>query len=338
MASFSDLPNELLLAIGAFLGYPPDILRLTRVNRRLHDLSKTMLYTSISLDSSNYRPSPRSLQQLGQAYPFWGIKYLSLTLAAKPELGLLVRSLNLRLPSNTRVDGFGLKNLLRYMPHLLELHVIVDTYVAGRHVFPTVSMSHSTTPPIPRLSLKYVLPSLKLFSFFSNIEGLLIEESLGYFSALEYLDIQFTYFQPFFDQQNPESICYALPTNLKELKVRCYPGYSLGDFLSEVSLDKLKKSYLRTTIMLLELLTHAPLYMHELRKLCFCFDKLWEDFPDSDPKHMYALLRSEMPRIAKITRLHGTELRLEVVRDATLRTPSGSMLQQHRGMVIDWDD
>ena len=332
MASLLDLPSELLISIGAFLGHPPDILRFTRVNRRLHQLSNLLLYKMIALNSSTYRPSLQGARERGQASPFHGIRYLSLTLAARPDLGPLVRCLNLRLPCNIMVDGFGLADLLPYMPCLAELYVAIDEW-KGRWLLPP---TYNISPRISATTLKHVDSSLRRCSLFSQGE-LYTFGSLDSFSALAFLDIQYTFFLRCFFGTGHESMVLCLPKNLQELKVRCYPDYSLGHLLRGLLFKQRGIPNRQITALLLDLLEQGPPSLHKLSKLCFCFDKTWEDFPNKDPMQLYARFKSVLPKIAEDARSHGTDLTFELVRGSTLRTPQGSMLQEHRGIPISWD-
>ena len=347
MATLLDLPNELLLRIGDWLGHPPHILQYSRVNQRLHKLSKTLLYIRVSLDYTKYtnpyedffkngqhirhhdqppytthirRSSPQVIHQNGQRCPYHGILGLSATLAANADLRPLVRYLNLRILSSASVTDLGLTNLVPHMPCLTELHLMVDGYPGGFHMMlPSTRSAGWSISCVLAAVLSCVSPTLKRFSFFSNDELRVSIGNWANYSALEFLDIQYQLLYGNFERENNQPLKPLFPTKLKELKIRCRPGHSLRDLLRDRSYTEVEaqKSFRAYDSALLQLLDDESPSLDVLRKICICFEDVGNYLRSMSLEEQKALLESYFEESYAAALRHGTDLSFEIVRPIT---------------------
>lgn len=134
MASFTNLPNELIVAIASRLRKPHEILQLILANRHLHQTCLCVLYKHIILDcGAAYRFSPKSVltnyqsRQIGQGYPHRAIARLS-SLLSQPGVchGSGVHILDLTLELNTRSSDFGLRALLPHFQNLRRFRLSIE--------------------------------------------------------------------------------------------------------------------------------------------------------------------------------------------------------------------
>lgn len=132
MAKFTDLSNELILAVRSHLRKPSDILRFALSDRRCYGLITPLLYRTITLHHKDYRSiddrySDRKIQR----------KLLEIE---KSRQGRFVRNLEIVAALGYDV-GFGFRqlSLFRLLPHLTNLtslHMSILQEVSSGKVFP----------------------------------------------------------------------------------------------------------------------------------------------------------------------------------------------------------
>lgn len=132
MAKFTDLSNELILAVRSYLRKPADVLRLTLIDHRCYGMITPLLYQTITLHHEDYlsidpRYSDRKLQR----------KLLEIVTT---QQGPSVRNLGIFAALSYDV-GFGPQqlNLFRLLPHLTSLtslHLSILKQVSTWSVFP----------------------------------------------------------------------------------------------------------------------------------------------------------------------------------------------------------
>ena len=249
MPVLSDLPDELILAIGHAVAHPPDALSLTRVCRRLNRLSTPLLYTNLTFDYESYLASPHFTDEnrkFGVAQPYSAVTKLLQQFddeekGGVAQLSSTVRSLSLRVPCNTRLIHHGLSLLKDKMTGLIELRfealsrddvISEDSTPLLRGDYSSFQVHRMVDPSIFQDALRCTNHSLKKlviyadYSWNSEYE----DDSIGDFGkleALQQLDIQGNLFAGWvISQQRDPKQCMErvnhLPPNLRTLHLRCY--------------------------------------------------------------------------------------------------------------------
>jgi len=124
MVQFSDLSNELIIAISSHLHKPLDNLHLALVNRRTHKLILLLLYKHIIF---NFRESsPNDIEADRNWAIVDSIDSLAGCLeAARQRYRLAIRSLDILLQVHSYPMDFGLSNLLPQVYRLKHLHLVM---------------------------------------------------------------------------------------------------------------------------------------------------------------------------------------------------------------------
>ena len=346
--AFTDLPDEIILAIGTFIPHPPDVLNFTRACQRLHRLTIPLLYENITLDYELYSTSSHNTvdkRRIGIGQPQPAIRTLVARLeedarSDTPRLCPAIRSLKLRVPTNIAHLCLGLWCLLENMTSLEELrfeslerdYAIVDlppcTCVDPNGIkcadMPHVRSGIALAPDEVNVVLRPTRTSLKILTMFADKNGWQPRSgmSMGDFShmqTLEFLDIQGKVFLGNDELRDKRGefvteLNQRLPPKLKVLQLRCYSwDVAISNPDRERSMADQSLEETRKVVQLLKrYLEQAELHQQDLGKVA-----IWLPEPHRG-KEWIEEMRKVTPAVEDITQIalsHGVEIITRTVDD-----------------------
>ena len=228
MAKFTDLSNELVIAIASFIRKPADILQLCTADRRCHDLILPLLYKNIVFHQSDY-PTGRHHSLSSNVDSLCGLLDRQQNRGRSghsngPDFGARCRSLNITMHHSRRSPVHSVIELFTYLPFLRNLSLIIGRRQITH--WPAIQFHFGKLIQALHL-LGDTLESLTLYIAhpwdFCGKDGI---GSLHGFKAMKQLRIQSGLLVGWGigcpDKENPgPSLSRILPPNLEDLTIHC---------------------------------------------------------------------------------------------------------------------
>lgn len=230
MAKFTDVSNELVIAIASHIRKPADILNLCIAERRSHDIILPLLYEKITLHHPDYS-TPQSLKSsistLCQL--FKQQKQNNKTGNGQSvDFGAECRYLSINILNNMRRPSPNVHQLLGFLPFLRNLSLIISRRPIGYSPDFGFGMGNLGRALHP---MRHTLETLTLF--IGSYEGAWSRSGIGslhLFTAMKQLHIQshiligYDYAHTTVWNSNVESgslLSRTLPPNLEKIAIHC---------------------------------------------------------------------------------------------------------------------
>ena len=211
MARFTNLSNELIIAIGSHIRKPAHSLNLVLVNRRTHGLILPLLYEHIVLHPNDYPDRTDSKYQ--RLNPCWMVQFCD-----NPAVEIGLRSVHtLEIGQDSLCKDFHSHHLKYILSRTTSLKRFC--LLAGSFTYPTLPM---VVFALDRVST--TLESLDLSSIYYNTpseaSGWYDVPGLGHFTALKHLCIQSCcHYHDFWTGIEAPSLRTLLPVCLQQLEM-----------------------------------------------------------------------------------------------------------------------